>query len=154
MTLLGRWKHFNWRTLPTMRIAGWLSSEKHRRLIERWWIAIVLLWDIAKTLVIDKTFAKYGVNPYIYFVIVIAVAVPYAITTAKMLFAIVCNNWRQAALYGGIAVVLHFVSDIYILLNAKQVPRSIYDSFIIAVVIFTVFAVHGVITQVRAHRRK
>lgn len=137
-----------------MKISLWLSSEKHRLLIERWWIAIVLLWDIAKTLVIDKTFAKYGVNPYIYFVIVIAVAVPYAITTAKMLFAIICNNWRQAALYGAIAVVLHFVSDIYILLNAKQVPRSIYDSFIIAVIIFTIFAVHGVVSQVRAHHRK
>ena len=137
-----------------MRITGWLSSEKHRRLIERWWIAIVLLWDIAKTFVIDKTFGKYGVNPYGYFAIVIAVAVPYAITSAKMLFAIVANNWRRAALYGAAAVVLHFVSDIYILLNAKQVPRSIYDSFIIAVVILTVFAVHGVISQVRAHRRK
>jgi hypothetical protein len=136
-----------------MRIAGWLSSEKHRRLIERWWIAIVLVWDIAKTLVIDKTFAKYGVNPYTYFFIVIAVAVPYAITTAKMLFAIISNHWKRAALFGAAAVVLHFVSDAYILFNAKQVPRSIYDSFIIAVVILTIFAVHGVISQVRAHRR-
>ena len=137
-----------------MRIAGWFSSEKHRRLIERWWIAIVLFWDIAKTLVIDKTFAKYGVNPYIYFVIVIAVAVPYAITTAKMLFAILCNQWRKAALLGALAIVLHFISDIYILLSAKQVPRSIYDSFIVAVIILTVFAVHGIVYQVRAHRKR
>ena len=136
-----------------MNISSWLTSEKHRQLVERWWIAIVLVWDIGKTLVVDKTFGKYGVNPYGYFFIVIAVAVPYAITSAKMLFAIIANNWRRAAIYGAAAVVFHFVSDIYILINAKQVPRSLYDSFIVAVVIFAVFAVHGVISQVRAHRQ-
>jgi hypothetical protein len=137
-----------------MKISSWLTSEKHRRLVERWWIAIVLIWDVGKTFVVDKTFGKYGVNPYGYFIIVIAVAVPYAITSAKMLFAIIANHWRRATIYGVAAVVLHFVSDIYILVNAKQVPKSLFSSFIIAVVILTIFAVHGVVSQVRAHRRK
>jgi hypothetical protein len=137
-----------------MKVTSWLKSEKHRQLIERWWIAIVLVWDILKTLVVDKTFAKYGVNPYIYFVIVISIAVPYAISTAKMLFAILANHWRHAFSYGIVAVVLHFVPDIYILVNAKKPPRSLYDSFIIMIIIFTVFAVHGIISKVREHHRK
>lgn len=137
-----------------MKITGWLKSEKHRQLIERWWIALVLLWDIAKTLVIDKTFAKYGVNPYIYFVIVITIAVPYAISTAKMLFAILANHWPNALKFGAVAVVLHFVPDIYILVTAKQVPRRLFDSFIVTIVIFSVFAVHGIFQKVREHRRK
>ena len=136
-----------------MKATGWLKNEKHRQLVERWWIAIVLVWDIFKTLVVDKTFAKYGVNPYIYFVIVISIAVPYAISTAKMLFAILANHWRNALSYGAVAVVLHFVPDIYILITAKQVPRSLFDSFIVMIVIFTVFAVHGVVTHVRNNRK-
>jgi hypothetical protein len=136
-----------------MKASSWLKSEKHRQLVERWWIAIVLVWDIVKTLVVDKTFAQYGVNPYIYFLIVVSIAVPYAISTAKMLFAILANHWRNALVYGAIAAVLHFIPDIYILLTAKQVPRSLFDSFIVMIVIFTVFAVHGVITHVRQNRK-
>lgn len=139
--------------LTTMDLSRWLKSERHRLLIERWWIGIVLVWDILKTLVVDKTFAKYGVNPYIYFFIVISIAVPYAISTAKMLFAILANHWRRALSFGAIAVVLHFVPDVYILVTAKQVPRSLFDSFIVLIVIFTVFAIHGIVLKVRAHRR-
>lgn len=143
--------------LPTyacgMNVTGWLKSEKHRQLIERWWIAIVLIWDIAKSIVIDETFAKYGVNPYIYFVIVISIAIPYAISTAKMLFSILANHWRNALGYGAVAVVLHFVPDIYILATAKKVPRSLFDSFIVMIVIFTIFAVHGVISHIRTNRK-
>lgn len=142
------------RTLFPMKVTSWLNSEKHRQLFERWWIAIVLIWDILKTLVVDKTFSKYGVNPYIYFVIVISISVPYAISTAKLLFAILSNHWRNAMIYGIVAVILHFIPDIYILVNAKQAPRSLVDSFIVTIVIFTVFAVHGITSKVRAHRRK
>jgi hypothetical protein len=136
-----------------MQMTTWLKSEKHRDLVERWWIAIVLLWDIGKTLLVDKTFAKYGVNPYIYFFIVIGIAIPYAKSTAKMLFAILANHWRHALTFGVIAAILHFIPDIYILTTAKQVPRSLFDSFIIAIIIFTVFAVHGIVTHVRNGRK-
>jgi hypothetical protein len=142
------------RTLSHMNAASWLKSEKHRQLVERWWIAIVLVWDIAKTLVVDKTFAKYGVNPYIYFFIVVGIAVPYAKSTAKMLFAILANHWRNALSFGIVATILHFVPDVYILLTAKQVPRSLFDSFIVMIVIFTIFAVHGLVSHVRSNRRK
>jgi hypothetical protein len=142
------------RTLSYMKATIWLKSEKHRQLVERWWIAIVLVWDIAKTLVVDKTFSKYGVNPYIYFFIVVGIAVPYAKSTAKMLFAILANHWRNALIFGVVATVLHFVPDVYILLTAKQVPRSLFDSFILMIIIFTIFAVHGVITHLRNNRRK
>jgi hypothetical protein len=137
-----------------MKAGSWLKNEHHQQLLERWWILIVLLWDIAKTLIIDKAFAKYGISPYIYFVIVIVIAIPYALSTAKMLFSIINNHWRHAALFGAIAALLHFIPDIYILVNAKEVPRSLFDSFIVAAVIFTIFAVHGILSQVRAHKSK
>ena len=139
--------------LTIVNLSKWIKSERHRRLIERWWIALVLIWDILKTLVVDKTFAHFGVNPYIYFAIVITIAVPYAISTAKMLFAIISNHWRHALSYGFIAATLHFVPDIYILATARKVPRSLFDSFIVMIIIFTIFAIHGITAKVREHRR-
>ena len=96
---------------------------------------------------------NYGVNAYIYFVIVISIAVPYAISTAKMFFAIIINHWRKASFYGGIALVLHFIPDIYILLTAKSVPKTIFDSFIFIIAIFTFFGIREVVLKVRAHKR-
>jgi hypothetical protein len=136
-----------------VRVTTWLKNERHRQLVERWWIAIVLIWDILKAIVVDETFAKYGVNPYIYLLIVVTIAVPYAISTAKMLFAILANHWRNAFVFGGVAIVLHFIPDVYILASSSHVPRSLFDSFIVMVIIFSVFAVHGVVSQVRNHRK-
>ena len=136
-----------------MQVSHWVKSEKHQKLIKRWWIAIVIAWDILKTFAVDKTFSKYGVKAYIYFVIVISIAVPYAISTAKMFFAIIINHWRKASIYGGIALVLHFIPDIYILLTAKSVPKTIFDSFIFIIAIFTFFGIREVVLKVRAHKR-
>ena len=136
-----------------MQVSHWIKSEKHQKLIKRWWIAIVIAWDILKSFAVDKTFSKYGVNAYIYFVIVISIAVPYAISTAKMFFAIIINHWRKASIYGGIALVLHFIPDIYILLTAKSVPKTIFDSFIFIIAIFTFFGIREVVLKVRTHKR-
>ena len=137
-----------------MQVARWVKNERHQKLIERWWIGIVIAWDVLKTFAVDKTFSKYGVNAYIYFAIVISIAIPYAITTAKMFFAIIINHWRKASIYGGIALVLHFVPDIYILATAKSVPKTIYDSFIFIIAVFTFFGVREVYRKVKEHRKK
>ena len=137
-----------------VQLARWIKSEKHQKLIERWWIGIVLTWDILKSFAVDRVFSKYGVNAYIYLLIVISIAVPYAISTAKMLFAIVLNYWRKATLYGGIALVLHFVPDIYILMTAKSAPKTIYDSFLFIITIFTIFGAREVFIKIRKHRRR
>ncbi len=136
-----------------MQLSRWIKSEKHQKLIERWWIGIVIAWDVLKTFAVDKTFAKYGVNPWIYFTIVIAIAIPYAISSAKMFFAIVVNHWRKASIYGAIAIVLHFIPDIYILTTAKSAPRTIYDSFIFIMGVFAFFGIREVFNKIKEHRR-
>jgi hypothetical protein len=135
-----------------MNLPGWLSSEKHRRLVQRWWILIVVLWDIAKTFVIDKTLSDYGVNPYIYFVITISISVPYAIVTARMLFAFIERHFRNSLIYGFAAAIFHFLPDVYIFYSAKQVPRTLYDGLIAIVVLFTALSIRGIIVQVQSHR--
>ncbi|MFM6941367.1 MAG: hypothetical protein ACKOXI_05275 [Candidatus Planktophila sp.] len=136
-----------------MKASTWLKSEKHQQLLERWWVVIVITWDFIKSIAVDKTFSKYGVNPFIYLGIVLVLAIPYAHVTAKMLFAIVANHWRKAGIYGAAALVLHFIPDIYILVTAKSVPRRVFDSFIFIIAIFTFFGVREVVSKIREHRK-
>ena len=137
-----------------MNIPGWLKNEKHRKLVERWWVGIVIVWEVIRTLVVDRTFGKYGVNPWIYFAIVMTISVPYALCTAKLLFAIIEKHWRNGLIYGAIAIVFHFAPDAYILLSAKEVPRSLFDGFIFIVILFTVVGVRAIVLSIREHRRR
>jgi prolipoprotein diacylglyceryltransferase len=137
-----------------MNVPGWLKNEKHRQLVERWWIAIVVAWEVIRTFAVNKAFGKYGVNPWVYFAIVMTIAVPYAICTAKLLFAIIEKHWRNGLIYGAISIVFHFAPDAYILASAKQVPKSLFDSFIFVVILFTVVGVRTFIVGVRDHHRK
>jgi len=127
---------------------SWIKSEAHQKLIERWWIAIVLVWGILRSILVDKTFAKYGVNPWVYFAIVIAISVPYAICSAKL----VEKHWQNSARWGVLTVILHYIPDTYILTTAKSVPRSLFDSFIFAIVIFTLFGIREVVKRIKAHK--
>ena len=136
-----------------MKITSWLKSEKHQKLIERWWIAIVLVWGVIKTIAVDKAFEQYGVNPSVYMAIVFAIAVPYAISTAKLFFSIVEKHWRNTFIFGAIAVVLHFAPDAYILSTAKSVPRSLFDGFILGIVVFAIFGIREVVIKVREHKK-
>lgn len=136
-----------------MQLSSWLNSEKHQKLVERWWIAIVLVWGVIKTIAVDKTFKKYGVNPSVYMAIVLTIAVPYAITTAKLLFSIVEKHWRNTFIYGAIAIVFHFAPDAYILSTAKSVPRSLFDGFILAIVVFSLFGARHIVLKVRQHKK-
>lgn len=137
-----------------MNIPGWLKNEKHRKLVERWWVGIVMVWEIIRTLVVDKTFGKYGVNPWIYFTIVMSISVPYALCTAKLLFALIEKHWRNGLIYGAVAIVFHFAPDAYILLSAKEVPRSLFDGFIFTVILFTVVGIRTIVVSIREHRRR
>ena len=134
-----------------MNISSWIKSERHQKLIERWWIAIVITWGLIRAVAVDKTFAKYGVNPYVYLAIVLTISVPYAITTAKLFFAIVSKNYRNLVFLIPLALFFHFAPDAYILSAAKSVPRSIYDGFILIIAIFTLFGIREIVIKVRKH---
>lgn len=136
-----------------MTFIAWLKSEKHQKLVERWWIAIVLVGGVIKSIAVDKAFEKYGVNPSVYLAIVLAIAVPYAISTAKLFFSIVEKHWRNTFIFGAIALVLHFAPDAYILSTAKSVPRSLFDGFILAIVIFAIFGIREIVIKVREHKK-
>lgn len=114
---------------------------------------ISILWECIRTLVVDKTFGRYGVNPYIYFALVMAIVVPYAIVTVRLLVAIVFRRWAQALIYGFLTLVLHFAPDVYIVATVSEVPDKLMDSFYFVVFIFAAIAIQGIIMKVRKQRK-
>lgn len=137
----------------SVRFTSWIKSEGNQRFLQRWWIAITILWECIRTLVVDKTFSKYGVNPYIYFALVMVIVVPYAVVTVRLLVAIVHRRLAQAFIYGFLALVLHFVPDVYIVVTANAVPDKLMESFFFIVFIFAAIAFQGIVMKVRKQRK-
>ena len=136
-----------------MRFTSWIKSERNQRFLQRWWIAITILWECIRTLVVDKTFGKYGVNPYIYFALVMAIVIPYAIVTVRLLVSIVHRRLPQSFIYGLLAIVLHFAPDVYILFTANAVPDKLMESFYFVVFIFAAIALQGIVMKVKRQRK-
>jgi len=137
----------------SVRFTSWIKSERNQRFLQRWWIAITILWECIRTLVVDKTFGKYGVNPYIYFALVMAIVVPYAIVTVRLLVAIVNRLLTQALVYGFLAIVLHFAPDVYIVVTANEVPDKLMEIFFFIVFIFAAVALQGIVMKVKKQRK-
>ena len=118
-------------------------------MIERLWILIVIAWGCIKALVINDVFAKYGVNTWIYLAIDLAIAIPYALSTARFVIYGLEKRWQKAWPYGVAAIVFHFIPDIYILAESRSVPKSIYFLFGVTVAIFTYLGYRNIRKQIK-----
>jgi len=82
-----------------------------------------------------------------------AIVVPYAIVTVRLLVAIVHRRLGQAFIYGFLALVLHFAPDVYILITANAVPDKLMESFFFVVFIFAAVALQGIVMKVKKQRK-
>ena len=128
---------------------SWLENSRHQHLVERLWIIIVIIWGCIKALIIKDVFGKYGVNTWIYLTIDLAIAIPYALSTARFVIYGLERKWQKAWPYGIAAIIFHFIPDIYVLAGAHRVPKSIYILFGITVIGFTYLGYRNIRSQIK-----
>ena len=120
----------------------YLEDAEARRKGLRIWISLVLLWSLARSIVIAKVFGGYGLNPGIYFAIDFLSSIPYAYASAKSLLSYIDNNRMHSMAWGLLTIVTFYLPDIYIVISAKHVPPSTYFGFalILAFLSFIAYA--------------
>jgi hypothetical protein len=119
-----------------------LSFLRDKR-AQRTWLALVLAWVVIRTLVIRDVFGGYGVNPWIYFLIDLASAIPYAILSGRAVVNYLDKNWGSFRKNGFFALFFFYMPDMYVLSTAEEVPNSLLMGFLLSIVIFSGFAVYG-----------
>ena len=128
---------------------SWLKNPRHQHLVERIWILLVVIWGCIKAVVIRDVFGKYGINTWVYLAIDLAIAIPYALSTARFVIFALEKQWRKAWPYGIAGIIFHFIPDIYILAGTHSVPKSIYLIFGITVVIFSYLGYRNIRDQIK-----
>lgn len=120
---------------------GFLVNPKVRRRSFYLWLTIVLAWSITRTLLIAHVFERYGLNIPLYFAIDFLSSIPYAFTSAKT-FNLFLSHQRTAAMKWGVTTVLFFyLPDIYIVVDAKDVPPHTYIGFGVILIFLSTLAI-------------
>ena len=119
-----------------------LSFLRDKR-AQRTWLALVLAWVVIRTLVIRDVFGGYGVNPWIYFLIDLASAIPYGILSGRAVVNYLDKNWGSLRKNGFFALFFFYMPDMYVLSTVEEVPNSLLMGFLLSIVIFSGFAVYG-----------
>jgi hypothetical protein len=119
---------------------------------ERIWILLVVLYGIGKSFVVWHTLGKYGVNALLYLVFDIGAAIPYGLATARVVIYGLARDWGRVRSWGLIALVTHFIPDIYIFAVLREPPPLLVDGLVFLIVIFTIAALIGIIRQIQKRK--
>ena len=139
-----------WQSLGRASCVG----SKRQTLWERLWASTIVLYTFAATFVVWKALHKYGVNPYLFFVIDLITSWFYGIASARMVVAIIHKRWSQTQKWGWLAAINFILPQIYILVSARRVPRDVYLIIYSVIGVLVAFAVIGIGSQIRVARKE
>ena len=129
-----------------------MADTQRRTTCTRTWVAAVLTWSMVRTLVVAHTLGRYGVNPWAYGALDLAVSGPYALATAGVVTNLLDGCRASARRCALVAAVTFMVPDVYLLVAGHDKPRLAY---VVVVTVATVLAVSALLSlalQVRAGR--
>jgi hypothetical protein len=121
--------------------------------LKRAWIFAVLVYSVARTLVIWKIFQEYGVNQYLYLIIDVFCAYWYAIFSTKLVIETSKTHYKKLLKYLSLTLFFNFVPDLYVLATAKEVPSFIFKSYIQIILILAIIGLFSLFREVQKRRK-
>jgi hypothetical protein len=118
----------------------WLLKDKRTQGV---WLVLVLGWAIFRAVAINKFFGEHNVNSRNYLAVDLASSVPYAKYSARAVVNYLDKDWRTFRKSTAITVLCFYIPDLYVLVFARMVPRSLYLGFGISITIFSLIALIG-----------
>jgi len=129
-----------------------LTDTTKRKTSARIWFALVFIWALVRAFLVYRFFAPHGVNPIWYFVIDVASSIPYAIYSARLVFAFIDQNRPQLISSGLITLISFYLPDIYVFIFANEIPRVLLISFIGWILLFSALAMIEIARNIRRGR--
>lgn len=121
---------------------------------ERMWAATIVAYSFGAAVLVWKTLHKYGVNPYVFFVIDVSTSWPYGLATARIVVAFFRKDWGAVRKWSWLAGITFITPQVYILASARHVPNDVYLIIAAVITVLAVFAIGGVVQQIRAGKGK
>lgn len=129
------------------------SRAAKRRLLERLWVIVVILYGAGRAFVVWKALGKYGVNPWLYLALDISSSWPYGVATARVVTSVIDRDFSRARTWGVIAAITFLLPDLYILAAARHVPTEVYVIFISIISLLALLAIISLFIKIRNGRK-
>jgi uncharacterized membrane protein YhaH (DUF805 family) len=127
---------------------------KRQTFWERIWASTIVLYTFAATFVVWKALHKYGVNPYLFFVIDLITSWFYGLASARLVVAVIKKRWSETQKWGWLSALNFMLPQVYILVSASHVPKDVYIIIFSVIGVLAAFAALGVGSQIRAARKE
>lgn len=120
---------------------GWLG---------RAWIVTIFGYSILRALVVWPTLGTYGVNPWVFLVIDVGTAWPYAYGQVRLVKAARSRDWGPVQLWTIVAVLAFIAPYAYVVgAGSGEMPLIAWVIIGALVVVFGVASVIRVVKQIR-----
>ncbi len=123
-----------------------------RRVYERLWIVLGVVWAVGRVFVAKATVERYGVNITLFAVVEIVVAWPHALGAARVVTKLVDRDPHGALRWGTLLAVTHIAPELYIAVTGSHMPIGVYVSLVLIVVGLGALAVVGIAQKVAVAR--
>jgi hypothetical protein len=131
-----------------------LHDSSSRRLLERFWILATVGYGVGKAVIVGFVLGRYGVNPWIYAVIEISTSFVLGVASAKTVGAAVDRAWGPSLRWGSLTAVVYFAPDVSLFIMGKGMPREVWITLLLIIVVLAGFTVWSTVGKVRAGRRE
>jgi hypothetical protein len=127
---------------------------RHQKPWERLFTGSVLIYTFAATFVVWKTMKKYGVNPYIFFLIDFITSITYGIASARLVVTILEKRIGQAQKWAIGSAISFITPQLYILISANHVPRDTYYAIFGIFGALAIFTIISLLFELRKKRKE
>ena len=128
--------------------------SKVRRYVEISWVVTIVLFTLVRLLVARETLQSYGLNIWVFGVIDLVTAVPYAVGVAKVVEGLIDRRPGTTTGWAVVACVSFLAPYLYILWVGQDVefPKVVYVVLGILIAIFGGNAIRGILRKVKVAR--
>lgn len=127
-----------------------------RRYLTISWVVTIVGFTLVRLVVARGTLERYGLNVWIFGVIDLATALPYAIGVAKVVTAMIDRQVSTAGRWAVVAGLSFLAPYGYVAWAGKdgEFPSSVYFVLLALIVLFAANAIRGVVRRVRLGGRQ
>lgn len=129
--------------------------SRRRQVMERSWVLGVVVFVVARFLLAYTELGRYGMTVWVFGLLDLGTAVPYALGTARLVTSLVDRNPSAAARWGMIASLSFLAPYLWLAWAGRdgQFPTVVYAAVALFVVCLGAYAVIGVRRRVRQDRQ-
>jgi hypothetical protein len=123
-----------------------------RQILTLSWVIGIVLFTLGRLVVAKGTLEEYGLNLWVFAVIDLVTAVPYALGVAKVVTAMIDRNFAGTTSWAAVAVGSFLAPYLYIAWAGQDAsfPTEVYVALAVLIVIFGGNAILSVRRKVRA----